>query len=57
MLVQHLNYIDGNRDDWGYGGITGTHYILSDRLRFDSRYVLSTYSNQLQIGLIINYQQ
>jgi hypothetical protein len=52
-----FNYIDGNSDVWGYGGIIGAKYIISDRLIFDSRYELSSYSNQLQFGLIINYQQ
>lgn len=41
----------------GYGATLGIRYKLLDRLRLDFRYELTSQTNQLQLGLIINYQK
>jgi hypothetical protein len=41
----------------GYGGIIGSEIRLYDRLKFDFRYELTTLTNQIQAGLIFNYQK
>jgi hypothetical protein len=49
-----INYI---YNEIGYGGIVGLKYNLVGRLSFDVRYERSTLSNQIQTGLIFNYQK
>ena len=41
----------------GYGAIIGTKYKLLERLNLDLRYELTNQTNQLQLGLIFNYQR
>ena len=41
----------------GYGAIIGTYYKLFDRLKIDFRYERTTQTNQIQLGLIFNYQK
>ena len=48
-----INYVY----DFGFGGILGAEIKLLDRLRFDARYELTNQTNQLQFGLIVNYQK
>lgn len=42
---------------FGYGGIVGSEMRLFDRLKFDVRYEWTTQTNQIQAGLIFNYQK
>lgn len=48
-----LNYVD----DWGYGGILSGQVNLLSRLKFDVRYEFTNQTNQIQAGLIFNYQR
>lgn len=48
-----INYVD----NFGYGGIVGMQFKLVNRLDFDVRYELTTTTNQIQFGLIFNYQK
>ena len=41
----------------GFGGIAGTEFRLSDRFRFDIRYEYSTQTNQIQAGILFNFQK
>jgi hypothetical protein len=43
--------------DIGYGGIIGTNYKIFDRLKIDLRYEVTHQTNQVQLGLIFNYQK
>jgi len=44
-------------EKFGFGGIAGTEFRLSDRFRFDIRYEYTTQTNQVQAGLIFNFQK
>lgn len=44
-------------NDIGYGGIIGTNYKIFNRLKVDLRYEFTTQTNQVQLGLIFNYQK
>jgi hypothetical protein len=44
-------------DNIGYGGIIGTNYKIFDRLKIDLRYEVTNQTNQIQLGLIFNYQK
>lgn len=48
-----LNYVD----DWGYGGILSGQVNLLSRLKLDVRYEFTNQTNQIQAGLIFNYQR
>lgn len=48
-----VNFIN----DFGYGGIIGAEIKLVGRLKFDTRYELTSQTNQIQTGLIFNYQR
>ena len=48
-----VNYID----DFGYGGLIGAEFRLKGRLKLDTRYELTSQTNQFQIGLIFKYQK
>lgn len=52
-LGPSLNYVY----NFGFGGIIGAEMQLFDRLKLDFRYELTTQTNQLQLGLIFNYQK
>ncbi len=43
--------------NFGYGGIMGSEIKLFDRLKFDTRFELTTQTNQFQAGLIFTYQK
>jgi hypothetical protein len=42
---------------FGYGGIVGSEMRIFERLKFDIRYEWTTQTNQIQAGLIFNYQK
>jgi hypothetical protein len=44
-------------DDIGYGAIIGANYKIFNRLKVDLRYEYTTQTNQVQLGLIFNYQK
>lgn len=44
-------------DNMGYGAIIGTNYKIFNRLKIDLRYEYTTQTNQVQLGLIFNYQK
>jgi hypothetical protein len=44
-------------DNIGYGGIIGTNYKIFNRLKIDLRYEVTNQTNQIQLGLIFNYQK
>jgi hypothetical protein len=44
-------------DNIGYGGVIGTNYRIFDRLKIDLRYEITNQTNQIQLGLIFNYQK
>lgn len=44
-------------DEIGYGLIVGSKYELGKRFHLDLRYELTTQTNQLQLGIIFNYQR
>lgn len=46
-----------NYTDLGYGAIIGAEMKIKGRLKFDTRYELSTETNQIRAGLIFNYQK
>ena len=48
-----INYFN----EIGYGAMIGIKYKLLERLNLDFRYELTNQTNQLQIGLIFNYQR
>jgi hypothetical protein len=52
-LGPSVNYVF----DLGYGGLAGIEIRLFNRLKFDIRYEYTTQTNQIQAGLIFNYQR
>ena len=48
-----VNYVD----DWGYGGILCAQMNLMKRLKLDFRYEFTKQTNQIQAGIIFNYQK
>lgn len=44
-------------NDFGYGGIIGTELQFAKRFKFDVRYEYSTQTNQIQAGIIFNFQK
>jgi len=44
-------------NDFGYGGIIGTELRFAKGFKFDVRYEYSTQTNQLQTGIIFNFQK
>jgi len=48
-----VNYVD----DWGYGAILCAQMNLMKRLKLDFRYEFTKQTNQIQAGLIFNYQK
>ncbi len=43
--------------DLGYGGILGVEMKIADRLKIDLRYELTTETNRILLGVILNYQK
>ena len=41
----------------GYGGIGGVSVTLTDRIKLDTRYELTTQTHQFQVGIIFKYQK
>jgi hypothetical protein len=48
-----INMVEG----FGFGGIAGTEFRLSEGIKFDIRYEYSTQTNQIQAGLIFTFQK
>jgi hypothetical protein len=44
-------------EDIGFGVIIGNELKISNRFKFDFRYELSTQTNQIQLGVIYNFQK
>jgi hypothetical protein len=44
-------------NDFGYGGIIGTELKFAKRFKFDVRYEYSSQTNQIQAGIIFNFQR
>lgn len=50
------NFVDGDGGGFGFGGMMGIQRQLTERLSFDFRYELTSFTNQLQVGLFYRYQ-